>query len=71
MKMILFMSAAAVVLAGCGVDGAPIKPQYTLKQTVGVNSRTGGFSRTALHIDLTQRVPADDVALVEDSENSY
>ena len=50
----LVLVGLALVLAGCGIDGEPIKPRYTVKQTFAINSKTGPRSETALFIDLTK-----------------
>jgi len=72
MTKAILATLGVAFLAGCGVDGAPIKPQYTLTQTIGVNSKTGPFSRTGLHIDLTQTAPLADTTVADaDSENTY
>lgn len=39
---------AVLGLAACGVDGEPVKPKTTLKQTFGVSSGDGSFSKTSL-----------------------
>ena len=51
----LTMLGLALALAGCGIDGEPIKPRYTVKQTFAINSKTGPRSETALYIDMTRQ----------------
>ncbi len=41
-----------VMLAGCGVDGAPQKPRYTTETTIGFNSKTGAFNRTKIGVEF-------------------
>ena len=44
--------AALLALAGCGVDGEPLKPTYSVKTTVGYNSATGPFNSTVFGIQI-------------------
>lgn len=46
MTRIATLLPALALLAACGADGAPVKPVYTAKQTIGYNSVTGSFTRT-------------------------
>ena len=62
----LGLVGAALALSACGIDGAPIAPQYTVTQSFAINSKTGPRSETALYIDLTKR--AGDTAAEPESE---
>ncbi len=52
MKALIPALAALLALAGCGVDGAPLKPSYSVETKVGYNSATGPFNSTVLGIQL-------------------
>ena len=37
-----------LALASCGVDGEPVPPEVSVKQTIGVDSSDGPFSKTTI-----------------------
>jgi len=62
MKLIVLGCIAAVTLAACGADGAPLKPKYTTKTTIGYSSVTGPYNSTV----LASKLAADHVAVAAD-----
>jgi len=52
MSKAIVLSLLALSLAACGVDGAPVKPTTTVKQTFGINSETGSFTKTTVGIEF-------------------
>lgn len=41
-----------VLLAACGVDGAPVQPKYSTETTIGYNSKTGAFNKTKFSVEF-------------------
>ncbi|MFV2002043.1 MAG: hypothetical protein ACC619_03595 [Paracoccaceae bacterium] len=52
MKKFVAGLIALTVLAACGVDGAPLTPNFSGQTTIGVNSNTGAFSSTQLGVSF-------------------
>ncbi|MGR3290169.1 MAG: hypothetical protein ACU0C9_03095 [Paracoccaceae bacterium] len=52
MKLIILGCIAAVTLAACGADGAPLKPKYTTKTTIGYSSVTGPYNSTVFSVEV-------------------
>ncbi|SFR02253.1 hypothetical protein [Poseidonocella sedimentorum] len=51
MKLVFALGIAALI-AGCGADGAPVRPEVSAQTTVGVNSKSGVFSRNSVGIEV-------------------
>lgn len=49
MKWVMAVLGLAV-LASCGADGAPEKPELSANTTIGYNSETGSFNKSSITI---------------------
>lgn len=49
---VFYVLGAVFLIAACGVDGEPQPPQVSATQTFGINSQTGGFTKTTLAVEF-------------------
>ncbi|WP_434290191.1 hypothetical protein [Celeribacter sp. SCSIO 80788] len=50
MKRVVVTLLLLAGLAACGVNGEPVAPEVGVSTTVGVNSRAGAYTDTAINI---------------------